>query len=139
VSPYQHPSVKHPSTTTTTRPRDEGGGVEAGIGISIPKRVPDNQERNIDVLRIVQDLIAGRLHHLTIRDDDFAPIVLLLLEHQRQLVGVGRQRRRSATDEDRFVDEQNAGVRFEVDARGFAHDFKAFDCYVRLVGETKSY
>jgi len=45
----------------------------------IPKRISNYQKRDIDVLRIVEDVIAGTLHHLSICKNHFSSIVLLLL------------------------------------------------------------
>lgn len=53
---------------------------KGGKGCKVPKRIPNNQERNIDILRIVQDVVAGALHHLSIRNDDVAAIVFFLLD-----------------------------------------------------------
>lgn len=41
--------------------------------------------------------------------------------------------------EDGFVHEENAGVCFEVDSRGFADDVETFDCDICLIGEAKAY
>lgn len=77
------------------------------------KRIANDEESDIFCLGIVEDVVAGRLDHFSVCDDYFAAIVCLL--------------------EDRFVDEENAGVCFEIDSRGFADDVETFDSNVCLV------
>jgi hypothetical protein len=52
----------------------------AGSWISVvPKRITNDQECNVDIICIAQDLIAGRLDHFTVCDDDGAAIESFLL------------------------------------------------------------
>jgi len=49
------------------------------IGGEIPKRVPNNQECDVDILRIVKDIVTGTLYHFPVRKNHFPSIILLLL------------------------------------------------------------
>lgn len=44
----------------------------------LPKRIANDEERNIFLLRIAQNLVAVRLDHLTVRNCDCPSIILFL-------------------------------------------------------------
>ena len=84
--------------------------------MNLPKRIPDNQKGNIHVLRIVQYIITRTLHHLPICKNNFPAIILLLLRISVSSSALDCIGRGVGTHEDCFVDEQDAGVGFEVDS-----------------------
>jgi hypothetical protein len=49
------------------------------IGGEIPKRIPNNQECDVDILRIVKDVITSTLYHFPVCKNHFPFIILLLL------------------------------------------------------------
>jgi hypothetical protein len=76
--------------------------LDSGFRRHIPKRITHNQEGNIYVLRIIQDLVAARLDHLPVCDDNFPTIVFLLLYIS---VGAGHGIWRMVSYKDGLVDE----------------------------------
>lgn len=101
----------------------------------IPEWVADDEEGYVEVLCIFQDIVAAGLDELAVRNDDFSAIVgfLLRISVSSCFVVAGE------TYEDGFVDEENAGVGFEVDARRFAHNIQSLHGNIGLISEAESY
>jgi len=97
----------------------------------IPVWIPDDEECDILLLRVLQDGVGVRLHHLAIGDDDGTAIVRFLLSISISIVCDIRISRNLY--QDCHVDEQDGSIVLEVDAGGFADDVKAFDGDVCLI------
>jgi hypothetical protein len=48
----------------------------------IPERIADNEESDIDCVCVLENVVAGRLDHFAVCNDDFATIERLLLPWQ---------------------------------------------------------
>jgi hypothetical protein len=106
---------------------------------SVPKRIANDEERYLDIRRIGEYLVARRLDHFAVREDDGPAIKRFLLASEPSV------RKPPVYIKSRHVEpespyqlllshHENRRVRFEVDSLGTPDDFESFDCYVLFVG-----
>ena len=101
-----------------------------------PEGVAHDQERDVDLVGVAEDVVAGRLDHLAVGYDDFAAIEGFLLPCN---LATRLHAAWATTHQHVLFDEQHGRVGFEVDARRLLDDFQALDRDVALVGETQTY
>lgn len=110
---------------------------------ALPEWITNNKECDVNFVSVLHDFLAAGLDHFSVGDDDGTAIVsFLLLAQRRYLVSVtlcaGSWYITGETHKLFLVDQQDSCVSLEIDALGFAHDFKAFDGDVFLVGQTEA-
>jgi hypothetical protein len=98
------------------------------------KRIAHNEEGNILGVCVFEDIIGATLNEFTICEEDraaiegFLPLCQLTVQSQHQ-----RLRVVGITYQFLFVNEEDAGVGFEVDALGSLDDRETFDSDIGLV------
>lgn len=53
--------------------------------MGVPKRIPDDEEGDVDFIRVFEDVVAGRFDHFAVGDGDGAAIESFLLSQRHQL------------------------------------------------------
>ena len=93
----------------------------------IPKWVSHDEECDIQLVCALEDLVAVLLDHISVCDDNGSSIVFFLAALSDSGQHTDLERNMGITYESLLVDEEDAGVGFEINSIRLFDDVEAFD------------